>query len=132
LADALAMDSGFRDTIQETGIPNLFFIPGGQTFRDATELLASPALDHWMREFRSEFDIILVDTPPATDFADAKVWVRVSDGVLFTVRAGKVKSKVLLRVKSDFEDVGARILGVILNDAERDRIYGHAVEELKI
>jgi Mrp family chromosome partitioning ATPase len=64
---------------------------------------------------RERFDLIIVDSPPATMFHDGPGIVSMVDGVVLVVEAEKTRWPVALSVKEKIEQSGGRILGVVFN-----------------
>lgn len=64
---------------------------------------------------RDRFDMIILDTPPATLFPDGLAMVRQVDGVVLVVEAEKTRWPVALRVKEKLLKNGANVLGIAFN-----------------
>lgn len=65
---------------------------------------------------RSEFDYVIVDTPPISESAGASLCARMSSGVLLIVRPGWTPKRALLEAAEALVD--APLLGCVLNDHE--------------
>ncbi len=89
--------------------------------RSSADVLASAAVKDLLLRLRSQYDRIVVDTPPAGAIADALVLSRLADGVLVVARSGKVSRGELLHVLESLANAGAPVWGVILNRARPDR-----------
>ena len=63
------------------------------------------------------FDFIVYDTPPLTAGSDAVILGTLVDGVAVLIRSGKTSREDVLRKMELFQNVQAKILGVILNCA---------------
>jgi len=64
---------------------------------------------------REQFDLIVVDSPPATLFPDGPAMVSLVDGVIIVVEAEKTRWQVAQSVKNKIEKHGGNILGVLFN-----------------
>jgi Mrp family chromosome partitioning ATPase len=64
---------------------------------------------------KAKFDLIIVDSPPATMFPDGPAIVSQVDGVILVVEAEKTRWQVALRVKEKIVKSGGTILGVVFN-----------------
>jgi capsular exopolysaccharide synthesis family protein len=97
-----------------TEIPGLSLLPSGAKPADAGSLLCSRRMPRIMEYLRGSFDIVVIDTPPLA-LSDARVFGRLSDGVVLVVRSGSTPagdaSSALLRLAED----GTRILGTVVN-----------------
>src|SRR5204863_7604828 len=64
------------------------------------------------------FAHVIVDSPPIAAFTDGVLIASMVDGVLLVVASGKSSRKVVSRDSKLLHDVGARIIGVVLNKAD--------------
>jgi Mrp family chromosome partitioning ATPase len=64
------------------------------------------------------FDHVVIDSSPASSFADASIISTEVDGVVLVVHSERNSRGVLRRVKDRLEAVGANIYGVVLNDVD--------------
>jgi Mrp family chromosome partitioning ATPase len=67
-------------------------------------------------EIKQEFEVIILDGPPFI-VADAAVLANKSDGVLWVMRPGVTRRDALKITKEQLTRAHARILGVVINDA---------------
>ena len=79
-------------------------------------MLYSDNLPKIMERFRREYDIVVIDSPPLLQFADARLLARVTDGVVMVVRAGTTNRSEALRATSLLNEDHVGLLGVILNN----------------
>jgi len=90
LADVLAGRVSLADTIQETPLGNLSFLPAGVCHDlNPTELLNSTTAAHVFDEIRDRYHYVLVDTPPVQRLSDVGVIGALCSGVLMVVRMHK-------------------------------------------
>jgi capsular exopolysaccharide synthesis family protein len=80
-------------------------------------VLFNPRLRMLLERLRQEYDFILIDTPPAGIFAEARVLGGMSDGVILVVREGRTSKKAAIDVRSQFAADGTPLIGTILNDS---------------
>jgi capsular exopolysaccharide synthesis family protein len=102
--------------ILETSVPGLSVLPSGPPAYAAANLLYSPVLAEMFAQFRKDYDMILVDTPPSLQMTDARVAGRLADGVIFVTRAGRTTRDAAIAAHQRFADDRIRVLGTILND----------------
>ena len=87
LAEVLTGDVHYSKAIRKTPIPNMMFMPAGDTHgRSAAELLASVSTQPVFARMRNEFHYTIVDTPPATTVTDVGIIGQVCNGVVIVVR----------------------------------------------
>lgn len=115
LSNLLANQCSYEDTVQLSGIENLSLVTAGPTPPNPTELLSSGKLRDLIEIWKENYDIILLDTSPIMVVADGLIVASISDGVIFVVKAGKVKREFIRKSKEKLEHVKAQIIGVVLN-----------------
>ncbi len=125
LSSLLSQQANLEDTIQESGVPNLSIMTSGPIPPNPAEMMASNRMSAILQELRHRFDIILIDTPPLLAVTDAQIVASKSDGVIMVVSYGKVKRDIAVKAKSGLDRVGARILGVVLNNVKRKASEGY-------
>lgn len=97
-------------------------LPVGPLPPNPSEMLSLPAVEQMFDTLREYYDYIIVDTPPVSVVTDAAVMCRMVDGVVLVVRSGVTTIQGAQLSKKKLEAVGARILGVVLNDYDARRI----------
>jgi capsular exopolysaccharide synthesis family protein len=102
--------------IQETKIDGLHVLTGGPPTSAAANLLYSLNFPQLLAILKKQYDMILIDTPPALQMTDARVAGRLADAVVLVARANKTTRDALLTVKKRFADDRIRVIGSILND----------------
>jgi succinoglycan biosynthesis transport protein ExoP len=98
------------------GVVNLWVIPCGPIPPNPAEVLSSPVAGDLLRRLRSEFDYVLVDSPPLLSVADSRILSTLTDAVVLVVRGYETPYHVVRRARALLYGAGARILGVALND----------------
>lgn len=104
--------------IQESSVPNLSVMPCGPIPPNPAELLGSEQMRKMLAELSKLYDHVVVDTPPVISFADPVILSTMVDGVILVVRGGFSSRAIVLRSRQLLSDVGAKIYGVVLNDAD--------------
>ena len=102
--------------LRETAFPNLVVLPAGEGDEDTVELLNSQRLPELLAELAKEFDVVLVDTPPALHMVDTRIMARECDGVILVVRAGSTTLDEAANARDLFDRDGVHLIGTILND----------------
>ena len=96
-------------------IPNLSILSSGAVTSQPAELLGSSRMKESIARWRSEFDYVVIDTPPCLSFTDAVLLSREADGVILVARWGQT-TKAALRAASDLLlQVNANMIGLVLN-----------------
>lgn len=103
------------ELIQDTGLPGLRILSSGTRHMNVTELLHSEALESLLEYLRSEYDFIVIDSPPALPLTDARLLAQHADGVILVVRAGATTVEQSRTVQQQFLQDGTHMIGSILN-----------------
>lgn len=118
LAELLDEQISFAEAIQSTGVENLALLPAGEAKRNPGELVLSSAWPSLLAAAKSQFDYVIVDTPPVAATDDAASLTPKADGVLFVVRAMSTSARVASDALEILRLRHARVMGLIFNGAE--------------
>jgi capsular exopolysaccharide synthesis family protein len=126
-AEILESDLSIEATLKPSRYETLKIIPAGGRRPFPSELLIPDRLAATLGKLKLLFDLIVVDAPPLLPVSDPAVISREVDGVVMVVRAGRTQRDVALRAKKILDDVGANLLGVIVNNVDDvlPYYYGH-------
>ncbi|MYF99738.1 AAA family ATPase, partial [Candidatus Poribacteria bacterium] len=115
-------------TIRQTGIPNLHLITGGTVPPNPIELLNSEMMTEWLEMVKSEYDVIVIDSPPVRAVADPVILATVVDAVVYVFDITKTKRfDVLTGIKHLKEVLPAKGIGVLCNmiNPKHAKSYGY-------
>lgn len=105
-----------EDVILQTPVDNLYFMPSGTLPADAAGILNSRRMSELILEVKQRFDMVLLDSPPILGISDASVLVNEVDLTLMIIQHRKLPKHMLVRAKKAIENVGGRLIGVVLNN----------------
>jgi succinoglycan biosynthesis transport protein ExoP len=111
--------------------PNLYFLPAGPAPPYPADLLGSPRMHSLMEEWRSEFDFIVVDSPPVLPVTDAQLLEEMADATVLLARVGVTTRAALGRaynlLLTHRKDAARPAIGVLLNFVTRrsSAYYGY-------
>jgi non-specific protein-tyrosine kinase len=103
------------DHLSLTRIENLFLLSSGPLPPNPAELLGSQRMAECVKELGSQADMVIFDSPPVLAVADATLMARVCDSALFVVLAEATQGDAIKRAKTQLEQSGTKLLGVVLN-----------------
>jgi succinoglycan biosynthesis transport protein ExoP len=103
------------DIVHASTIPNLWITPSGPIAPNPSELLSSDRMYDWLRAVRTRFEYVIIDTPPALAVTDATIVGVIADGVVLTLRSGKVTREEARLCRDRLRQAEVRILGAVLN-----------------
>jgi len=98
-----------------TEVPNLYVTPSGPIPPNPSEILASDRMREWLKQARSRFDFVIVDTPPALAVTDATIVGAFADGVVLTLASAKVTREEARACRDRLRMADVRVLGAVLN-----------------
>jgi protein-tyrosine kinase len=93
----------------------LSVLPAGAHPPNPQELLSRQVLGDLLQELRTEFDVILLDTPPAKLYADARIVAFRAGSVMVLARKNRTRLADTTGVMRELTNTGARIVGTVLN-----------------
>lgn len=113
----LAGEGDLASLIQ-TAMPNLYVLPVGPLPPNPAELLGSTRMRQMIELLSSNFDYVIVDSPPIASFADGLILSSMVEGVIMVVKAGVTPREMAQRTRMNLHAVGAKVLGVVVNHAK--------------
>ncbi|WP_201352053.1 polysaccharide biosynthesis tyrosine autokinase [Hydrogenimonas urashimensis] len=124
----LVNKSTLKESVQYTQEKGFHVITAGPTPPNPSELLMSKSFRSLIASLQSEYDYILLDSPPIGVVSDAMAPMRISDITLFVMRADYSKKAFLKNINwlAAEYDITA---GIILNDVKvsaKKGAYGFA------
>jgi polysaccharide biosynthesis transport protein len=128
LTDVLAGDVELSAATYPTGVPGLSLMPCGKAPQNPAELLTLPRFRELLDHVRDRYDFIIVDTSPLLAVTDPSIVTRYVDGVLLIIRLSKHVKPRAARAKEILTALGATLLGVVVNGADRHATMGYAYD----
>ena len=116
--------SGQIDLVQgiyRSQVPGLDMIFAGPFPPNPAELVGSAAFKEMLAAVREVYDYVIIDAPPLGLVIDAAVMAGVCDGAVLVINQSAVKYRVAQDVKMQLSKSGCRILGVVMNQAQRQK-----------
>jgi len=114
LSDMIAGRADASVINQVSAFPALSFLSAGTQAPNPTELLAKPTFGQLLDGFRTQYDIILLDTTPAIPLADCQIVAAQAHGVLIATRRNVSKLGPVAALKDMATAAGASIVGAIV------------------
>ena len=110
-------DAKFQDYVQQLPQSNLHVIPTIVTRADTYELLRSPQFARVMAQARSEYDYVVLDTPPVVPVPDTTLVNHHVDGYIVVVSANSTPRKLVGEALSLLTP--SSVLGIVFNRDDR-------------
>jgi protein-tyrosine kinase len=112
--DVVRDDKPLNKAIYQIGETRLFISPLSQR-SSSTQIFNSSKFDIFLKKSKEIFDLILIDSPPATVSSDGLAIAHKVDGIVLVLEAEKTRWPVAESVKDKIIKNGGNILGIILN-----------------
>ncbi len=109
-AEVLTMVTPYEDS-------NLHLLTSGPVPPNPAELIGSDQMRRLIKMLENNYTHIVIDSPPIASFTDGVLISSMVDGVLLVVHANKSSRGIVRRSKQLLQEVGAKIFGVVLNNA---------------
>jgi capsular exopolysaccharide synthesis family protein len=118
LSEVLRGDRRAWESLRSGRVEHLWIMASGKVSEQPTELLQSEGMRELLADQREVVDFIVIDVPPVLAVADALVLAPMVDAVLYVANAETTPRGAVLQARAQLDQVGARILGAVLNGVE--------------
>ena len=116
LSACLKGEVSVEEAVQPCGeVENLFLLPAGPAPENPSELLSSKKFVSVLGELRSSFDYVLMDSPPALLFTDARILAAYADAYVMVVKASRTQQGDLRKSMDNLYGSNAAFLGLVFN-----------------
>lgn len=114
---AVLAGRGTPDIVQRVpALRDLSVLPAGALPPNPQELLARPLFAQLIDQLASDFDVILIDTPASSDYADAQTVAVRASGALLVARRNASRIGQVRRHAEMLRQASVVVLGTVLND----------------
>ena len=107
--------------VTPANIENLWILPSGAIPANPSELLSSDRFRAILDELSEGVDFVLIDSPPVLSTADAATMASSVDGMIIVIDSRRTTTADLLRMRSELDLAGAKVLGAVLNKTKQRR-----------
>ncbi len=131
LSEVLMGEILFENALQTSEIAGLHLLSSGMPPTNPAELLGNISFEHLLDQLRSEYDYIIIDTPPLMAVSDPSIVASRVDVLLLVVRMGKNKITTIRSGCETLTALGVTIIGTVINDVPNaeSKQYGGAYHE---
>jgi non-specific protein-tyrosine kinase len=107
-------------------LERLSLLASGPLPANPSEILLSSQTAGLLETIQSNADVVLLDCPPVLPITDAAALSPHVDATLVVASADNTSGRVVARALEVLEQVGAPIVGTVLNGVAVDDVYGYA------
>jgi protein-tyrosine kinase len=94
----------------------LFVLPAGTIPPNPQELLGRPVFEVVLERFADQFDVIIIDTPSATESADAQIIARRAGAAVMLARRNVTRQSQLVASMQSLTETGVNVIGSVINE----------------
>lgn len=120
LAEYLNGQQPLENIVRSTEVENLSIMSRGKSPSNPSELLGTAKFAEMLQDLSSQYDHILIDTPPVLAVTDGIIISQYAGVNLVIARYAKTQMKELELTINRFEQAGVKVNGFILNDIQRE------------
>ena len=115
LSSVLSGRADLSAAVPVSGLAGLAILPSGPLPPNPLELLSRPQFAATLGRAQADYDVVLIDTPAATEYADAQaITFRAGDALLIS-RKDQTRIDATERVVRELTDASGRIVGTLMN-----------------
>ncbi len=113
------------EALVATSHRNLFFLDSEPHIPNPADIVSSQRFRKLVAQMESDFDYVVIDTPPVGTFVDAAIIAALADATALVVRERFVKRAELQNAYGQLKKADANVIGVIMNmcEAESSEYY---------
>jgi succinoglycan biosynthesis transport protein ExoP len=125
LASVLTGAYELEDVIKTTCVSGLDILTCGPDVPNPSETLYSINFNKVIKLLVKQYDRIIVDSPPVLPVTDAHILSSICQITILVLKADKSTRKASQQARDALLRVGARILGVVVNDVPKNGRFGY-------
>ena len=114
--------------MRPSGINGLDIIVSGERPSNPAELLSSRRMEDLIRQAKSHYDMVVLDSPTLLHMADGRVLASYVEAVLLVVKSEATPRKLVKEACANLRSVTGKLMGVVLNQVDlrgEQSIYSH-------
>jgi protein-tyrosine kinase len=117
LSALLAGRAGPEVMVDIPQLPGLTVLPAGVLPPNPQELLSRPQFQRLMTSLRGSYEVILVDTPAGSQWADAATVAARAGAALMVTCRDRSSTPRVIKLSDDLREYGVSVVGAVLNGA---------------
>jgi len=127
LSLVLAGEMTLEDAVEHSDVENLDVLTCGPDVSNPAEMLNSDRFSRLINKLSSEYERVLVDSPPVTTVTDAQILGALCKVTVVVLRAELSTRRMAIQAREALASVSAKVIGVVVNDvsSKGDR-YGYS------
>ena len=119
ISDHIINHNDYEDLIKPTVVENLFLVPAGSQVPNPSEILGSDTFRKLYDQITSEFDYVILDSPPLNSVVDAVSLTDLVDQWMLVINVGKTHKKEIRQSLDLLHIMRNKLAGVLLNNIDQ-------------
>ena len=115
LVEYMAGEATLSDIVRKDDKSDLHFITAGRSTPNSTELLRSEQMKSLLAMLRSQYDLIIVDSPPVLAISDACILSQICDVTVFVVRWREPRREAAIFGMRQLMRANGKLAGALLS-----------------
>lgn len=115
LSEVLSGQLGLRNALRATGIDGLTFLSCGARPENPAALLMKPQFKELLSRLVSQYDMVIIDTPPFLAVTDASIIASEAGSALLVLRSGMQSEQEIADTVKKMARAEGRIAGAVFN-----------------
>jgi len=129
LTDYLSGKVQYETVVRHSEEIGVDFIVGGEKTTSVVNVLEAKKLKELIIRLKSEYDYVLLDTPPVIAVSDALYVAKLADGVIFIVAQNVAKKSLVKEAIQTLKHNNVHIIGTILTQVDlKNGSYGYGYD----
>ncbi len=125
LSSCILGEATISDAAKPTPVEGLQVMSSGPRVSNPSELLVSPEFEELLNEMRSQYEYVIIDTPPVLSVSDPASVAPLVDAVILTMRLRRNSRPIAEQAKHILDSVDAKIVGIVINGVDQRASYGY-------
>ena len=117
LSGLLAGRANAAAVVRVPTLLGLSVLPAGAVPPNPQELLGRPAFIETLHNLSRDFDVVIIDTPAASEYADAQTIAVRAEAAIMLARKNQSSLPAMALLARNLQQSGATLVGSVLNDA---------------
>lgn len=124
MLDVLSGETTLAEALRPTSLQDsLYLLTTGGRPANPGELVTSEAFREMLATLKSQFDYVLIDSPPVLPVSDPATIASLVDGVYMVTRIRKGVKLTAQKAKETLDSVGANWMGIVVNGIDENPYY---------
>ena len=115
LSEYLSGHCNLNEVLYQTNLPGAYMVPAGHEAPNPLQLLDTEDMKNLVEWLSTQFDMVLIDTPPVGVLVDAVAMAKFCDGALLVVGYRKGNQNEIGDAVRHIKQTGCKMLGAVLN-----------------